>query len=318
MEFQFDFHTIAIAIIKLFVLMAVGYILYWRKIIDDRATDMLSMLLIRVIFPALIISRIITHFSFKEYSYWAFLPFCAIVFGLTGMAIAAVFYRFLKGAGPKKEFICSCSFQNAGYLPMTLIAFSFAGAAGDTLLIYTFLFSAGFNILMWSLVPLFLSGKLKSEFKMSVLLNPPVVATVFALLWVTVLGKGSMPLVLMDPLRQLGYAAFPLGMMVLGAYLCRYQAHDIRDKVPLITCVGIKLLLFPALVLLALVWTPLNPELKFFLFLEGTMPTAVSLVIIGSYTGADNKFLSGSIFYTHLIAIVSIPLWLAVFHAVVR
>jgi predicted permease len=43
------------------------------------------------------------------------------------------------------------------------------------------------------------------------------------------------------------------------------------------------------------------------------MPTAVSLVVIGSYTGADNEFFSSSIFYTHLVAIFSIPLWLAVF-----
>jgi predicted permease len=46
------------------------------------------------------------------------------------------------------------------------------------------------------------------------------------------------------------------------------------------------------------------------------MPTAVSLVIIGTYTGADNRFFSSAIFYSHLASTVTIPLWLLIFNSI--
>jgi len=318
MELNYTFYTIALAISKLFILMAAGYILYRFRFIDDKFTDTLGLLLIRVIFPALIISKTVSHFSFTEYPYWWFLPLAAIMFSLTGMLMGWVISGFFRGFSAKKEFMSSCAFQNCGYLPMNIILFSFTGLMADRLLIYMFLFIIGFNLLVWSLVPLFLSGKLKSGFRPSVLFNPPVVATVFSLLWVSVLGRGSMPSVFMDPLKQLGQASFPVAMLVLGAYLCRYEAHNPGNRLPLAACVVTKLLLFPLLVLAVLKWVTLGADYKFFLFLQSLMPTAVSLVVIGSYTGADNRFFSSSIFYSHLAAIFSIPLWLAVFEAVIK
>lgn len=316
MEIEFTFITISIAIIKLFILMAAGYILYYRGLIDDRFTDMLSLLLVRLVFPALIISKTVTHFSFEEYSYWWFLPLCGMAFSLGGMLMGAVVYRLLGRTESGREFMCSCGFQNCGYLPMNLILFAFAGAIADRLLVYMFLFTLGFNVLMWSLVPLFLTGKLRSDFKLKVFLNPPVVAIVFSLLWVTFLGKESMPPVIADPLRQLGQAAFPLAMLTLGAYLCRYRAWKPKHKLSLAACGITKLFLFPVVILGILILVPLGADYKFFLFLQAVMPTAVSLVVIGSYTGADNEFFSSTIFYTHLVAIFSIPLWLAVFRVI--
>ncbi|MFH1665387.1 MAG: AEC family transporter [Candidatus Omnitrophota bacterium] len=314
MEFNITFYAVVIAIVKLFILMSVGYLLYHYRVIDDKFTDTLSLLLVRVIFPALIISKTITHFSFKEYAFWWVLPVSAIVFSLGGMLMglaASALGRFPS----RKEFMCSCGFQNCGYLPMNLILFAFAGSMADRLLIYVFLFIVGFNILMWSLLPLFLTGRLREGFKISIFMNSPVVATVFSLFWVAAMGRDSMPAVIMDPLRQLGQAAFPVAMLTLGAYLSRYRAHAPENRMAVTSCVGIKLLLFPLVVLAALKFAPLAADLKLFLFLQSIMPTAVSLVVIGSYTDSDNRFFSSSIFYSHVIAIFSIPVWLAVFQA---
>jgi predicted permease len=197
---------------------------------------------------------------------------------------------------------------------MNLIIFSFTGVIANRLLVYLFMFILGFNLLMWSLVPLFLTGRMKEAFKLRVLLNPPVVATAFSILWVAFMGKGSMPPILMDPIKQMGLAAFPLAMLTLGGYLHRYRAYSHEEKLPLVAGIAAKLFILPALILVVLQWLPLGFDYKFFLFLQAIMPTAVSLVVIGSYTGADNKFLSGIIFYTHLVGILTIPLWLAVFN----
>ncbi|MBU0683261.1 MAG: AEC family transporter [Candidatus Omnitrophica bacterium] len=313
MEMNFSLYTISGSIVKLFILMLIGYFLYQRKIVNDKFVDTLSLLLVRVVFPALIISKTITHFSFNEYAFWWFLPLTAVIFSGICILLGSLIYPFLKNFNSQKEFLCGSAFHNCGYLPMNLIFFSFTGLLADKLLIYTFLFIVGFNVLMWSIVPLFLSrGKSKIS-SASLLLNPPVLATVFSLGWVALMGKGSMPSILMDPIKQLGQAAFPLSMITLGAYLCRYRAHNPEHKTALAACSIIKLFIFPVIIFIIMKYVNLSIDYKFFLFLQSIMPTAVSLVVIGSYVNCDNKFLSSTIFYTHLVSIVSIPLWLILF-----
>jgi len=295
--------------------MFIGYILRNRKIIDDKFTDTLSLLLVKIIFPALIFTKIISHFNFSAYAYWWILPILAIVLSLLGMAIGYFVYSFINGNAVRKEFMCSCGFQNCGYLPMNLILFAFSGALADRFLVYTFLFIIGFNLIIWSLVPIFLEGNMKKGFKLSLFLNPPIIATLLSILWVLFAGKNHFPIILFEPLRLLGQAAFPIAMITLGAYLARYRAYDLEYDMRrnvIAACIS-KLLILPAVILILLKWLPIAVDYKFFLFLQGIMPVAVSLVVIGSYSGADNKFLSSTIFYSHLIAIFSIPLWFAFF-----
>ncbi len=318
MEVYLSFHAIAATMAKLYILVAIGYVIYYRRIVSDKFVDTLSQLLIRVIFPCLIVNKIVLNFSFSEYKNWWLLPVCALFFSLFGMLLGALVFRSFRAPCPRKEFLCTTGFQNCGYLPMNIILFAFAGLVRDKLLIYTFLFIIGFNLLMWSLVPLFLSGKLKDSFKLKVLLNPPVVATILSILWVAVFGKGAMPSIVMDPIGQLGQAAFPLAMLILGAYLCRYSAHLPVEKIPVIAGMLVKLLMFPLIVLGVLLLVPVESSLRFFLFLQAIMPTAVSLVVIGAYTNADNRFFSSMIFYTHLAAIFSMPLWLEVYRMVFK
>ncbi len=317
MEIQFSFLTISTAVIKLFILISVGYFLYVRKIVDDRGADLLSALLVRLIFPALIISKTVSHFSFTEYSIWWFLPLSAMAFSFAGMFLGGAFFGLVKKIAPKKEFTLSCGFQNCGYLVMNILFFSFSGDLRDRLLVYMFLFVTGFNFLMWSLVPLYLTGGLRKNFKLAVLLNPAVVATLFSLLWVGLAGKGTLPGLLMDPLDQLGQASFPVSMIALGAYLAKYRGHQPENFLPVVLCVIIKMFIFPLIMLALLLAVPLGMDYKFLLFLEAIMPTAVSLVIIGSYVKADNRFLNSSVFYTHVVAVISIPFWLAVFNGLI-
>ncbi len=314
MEIQLTFQAVSFAIIKLFILMSCGYFLYFKRMIDDKFVDTLSLLLITVFFPTLIISKTISYFDFSEYAYWWVLPFCGIFFSLGGMILGIIFHAGFRKGKPSREFIVSCGFQNSGYLPMNLILFSFAGLISERLLIYMFLFIIGFNLLMWSVVPLFLSRKLLKEFSLRKLLNPPVVATVFSLIWVFILGKGSMPHLVMDPLKQLGQISFPVAMITLGAYLAKYGIYNTKDRSLLFLNILVKLFVFPFIMMFLLLNISMDASLRFLLFLECIMPTAVSLVVIGSYSGSNNEFLSNSVFYTHIVSIVSIPIWLFVFY----
>jgi malate permease and related proteins len=324
MDIQFTFVGIVAAVVKLLMLALAGYVLRHRNIINDKFSDTLSDILVKLIFPALIIHKTVSNFSFSDFPFWWILPAAAVVFSLVGMALGAgVFSLFSKGGAsgedtgfvkkPKREFIAGCGFQNSGYLPMNIILFTFSGMTGDVLLVYMFLFLTGFNLLIWSFLPLFFERKSRKDMKLGSLLNPPVVATIVSLLWVWLFGKGSIPAVINDPMGQLGQASFPIAMIVLGAHLSRYKAHLPDRKALVAAGLAVKLLVFPALVLAAINFIPMSAGYRFFLFVEAIMPSAVTLVIVGSYSGADNRYLSSLIFYSHIASIFTIPLWLGVF-----
>jgi len=314
MIIEYSFSTIALAIVKLFILIAIGYVIYYRKIIDERFLDVLSQLLVRIIMPCLIISKTISHFSPSDFTFWWLLPLVAVLFPAAGMILAWVSSRFGRRGMPWKEYLCSVGFQNCGYLPMNIFLFAFSGPVKDRLLIYVFLYITGFNILMWSVVPGFLSGSLKKGMDWKTVINAPVLATVFSVLWVFTMGTGTMPELIMTPIRQFGETAFPLAMVILGAYLYRYRSIFTEGIKTVFSGIMLKLLIFPAIVLLLVHHLPIASDLRFFLFLESIMPTAVSLVIVGAYTGADNRFFSGIIFYSHVFAIITVPVWLEIFN----
>ena len=324
MEIYFSFADIVSAIAKLFLLALAGYVLRHRNIIDDKFIDTLSAVLVKLIFPALIIYKTVSNFSFSDFPFWWVLPLAAVIFSVSGMVMGRLIFPFFSGkrsdgetsveeSSPKREFIAACGFQNSGYLPMNIILFAFAGLTGDRLLVYMFLFLTGFNLLAWSFLPIFFERKSRGEIKLGTIFNPPVVATIVSLVWVGLFGKGSIPAVIFDPMGQLGHAAFPVAMITLGAYLSRYKAHLPENKNLVVAGVVTKLVVFPALALCVLSLIPMGEGYRFFLFVEALMPSAVTLVVVGSYSRADNGYLSSVIFYSHIAAIFTIPLWLGIF-----
>lgn len=327
MEIQFSFGDIVSAIAKLFMLVLAGYVLRHRRMIDDKFVDALSEVLVRLVFPALIIYKTVSNFSFADFPFWWILPAAAVAFSVAGMVLGRTVFSFFpkKEVPPgekdhlgetKREFVASCGFQNSGYLPMNIILFAFSGLTGDRLLVYTFLFLTGFNLLIWSFLPVFFQRRGGSDIKLVSVLNPPVVATAISLLWVRVFGQGSIPAIISDPMGQLGHAAFPLAMIVLGANLSRYRAHMPDKKRFVAAALAVKLAIFPAMILAVLLLVPMSEAYRFFLFVEAIMPSAVTLVIVGSYSRANNSYLSSVIFYSHIASIFTIPLWLGVFRLI--
>jgi predicted permease len=50
-----------------------------------------------------------------------------------------------------------------------------------------------------------------------------------------------------------------------------------------------------------------------FIILEASMPSAASLPIITNIRKGDSEFVSRGVFFTHLVSMITIPLWLELF-----
>jgi len=309
----YDFQSIAFGVLKILLLASVGYALRVSKLLKKEGIDGIGNVLVWAALPALMITKITGNFEPAAFKGWWLLPISAIIIALGGLAIGYVFQKPLKEFGARREFMGACAFQNSGYLPMTLVTFICSGVFCDKLLVLIFLFLIGYNLILWSLLPPFLSPKKAYKLKLSSFINAPLTATVLSVISVFLFGTGWMPEIISDPLKLLGNSSFPLALITLGAYLAEHTGHMPENWKALISAVFAKLIAFPAVVFMILKAIPMEETYKFLFMLEAAMPSAVTLVIIGYYSKADNKFLSGIIFYTHLLSVISIPVWLYVF-----
>jgi malate permease and related proteins len=308
--------SIIIGIIKLLLLAAIGYFAYKKHLIDKEAIHSLNKIVLWLCLPALIISRTIATFDLKIMAFWWVLPIVSVAMSALGALFGYIMQYFFKGSLPRKEFISSCAFQNCGYLPMALVVFICSGEYCNLMLVYIFLFITGFNLVFWGLMPAYLS-KENDGIKLKSILNPPLIAMVFSVASIFLFGTGWLPEIISDPLDMLGSTTFVIVLIALGAYLAEQGEYMPRKPVYLTACISIKLILLPLAVLGILMLIPMELSYKFFIFLQSTMPVATSLVIVGLYKNADNRFYSFAIFYSHLIAVITIPLWLLVFRSIV-
>lgn len=308
----FNMQSVSLTVIKLLLIALFGFYLYKRKVITDQALGVLTALVINFTFPFLIFSRLIGSSQIVlSSSLWVFILIAILIF-LVGYFLGLI-VSWGKSHKLKEEFISAISFQNGGYLPISIAFFLFpAGGLREKFLVYIFLYLLGYNVIMWSLGSFLIFRKKKEAFRFQSLFTPPVLGIVLALLFIYTKATGFIPKTLLDPLQMVGDTSFVLSLIILGCWLAKIKLEGFTKQLMLIFELGLlKLLLMPLLFMVGLVYFKLFSLLGVFIVLEAAMPSAVSLPIIANLRGADSEFVSQGVFFTHLLSIITIPLLLS-------
>jgi malate permease and related proteins len=304
------------AIIKLFIIVFLGYCLYFKEVLKDQTLKFLSSFVINFSIPFLFFTTIIGNFVPSEGpGVYRFFILSVLIFGL-GLVLGG-FSSILVRKDIRREFTGLCAFQNAGYLPMNIALFLFPEPLRSKFLVYIFLYLLGFNVFMWSVGTFALFNRTAKRFNPLSMFTPPVISAILAIIVVyTGLAK-FIPATIVDPLKIVGNMGFPLSMIVLGAWLAKSRgAGMFKNFLPLMQVVIIKLLIIPAIFFYTVKKLEVNSLFGLFVVLQASLPSAVSLTIMGDYHGADNEFISQGIFVTHLVGLVTVPLWLELFRIV--
>jgi len=301
-------------ILKLIILIGLGFFLQRRKILNQENIDFLATFLINITLPSLIFVNLIENFTFENNPpLFLFLGLSLIIF-LTGVFWGSILVFLTKEKILSKEVISLISFQNCGYLPMNIIYFLFPSPEKERFLNFTFLYILGFNILMWSVGSFLIFKKKEERFKLNSLLNPPVLAILLALGIKKFFSSLVVPQVIISPLKMLGQMSFVVSLLVLGAGLSQIGFLHITKKILQIISISIvKLFLIPFLFFIFIAKFRFYTALGFFIILQACMPSAVSLPIITKEKQADYRFSSQVVFFTHIFSLITIPFWLKLF-----
>jgi len=310
----YNYQSTTLGVLQLLIIVAIGFVLSVKKLINKDGCNALSTLLIWVCLPALIFTKITVSFDPLASPTWWFLPICSILMAAVGMLVGYGVLFLLPSFKARRELMLSCGFQNCGYLPMALIAFVCSGEACNMFLVYVFLFIIGFNITIWPFSMAFLQKDFRKNFKWHTILNPPAISTIIAIGTVFIFKNSWLPAAIGEPLKLVGDASFPLALILLGAMLKEHGGYHLGRAGALAGCLIAKLVLIPIVCLIVLKFLNLDPMYTFIIFLQSTMPTAVTLVVIGDAAHADVRFLSSTILYTHIGASMTVPVWLMIFN----
>ena len=137
--------------------------------------------------------------------------------------------------------------------------------------------------------------------------NPLIISTVAGLA-----GKAfdlHLPETLAAAMHRLGGAAVPLGLMAVGAGLA---LGGLRAAPGLATALlGIRHALLPAVAIGLTLVLELGPEQSRIVVLFAALPTASSAYVLAARMGGDSGFVAGLVTVSTLLAMLSVPLWLA-------
>jgi malate permease and related proteins len=295
-----------------FALGLIGFFLFKRKLLQEEGLDMLSRLVVEVTLPLLIFYRLLAGFDFAKYPEWWTLPLLSFAITLAGLLAGLLFVKFVKGEEEKSQFLSLVAFQNSGYLPLVMVASMFTGEMLTSALIYLFLFLLGFNLLLFSFGVYLLTHKSGGKLELKSFFNAPVVATIVGFAFVIARLTGAVPRPVAQALGMAGDCTMPLAMFVVGGNIAAIRIGKIDMRaIPLM--VFAKQILLPSLGLIVVHAFRLPQAIGLLIVLQLAMPPATNLSVLIRQYHRDDLLVSQGIFFGHVAALVTIPVFLSLY-----
>jgi malate permease and related proteins len=307
-----QFKITGLAMAQIFILGGLGYLLVNKKILSHEGLDALSRLVIQIIFPALIFAQMLKNFKFNLYPNWWIFPLASLVITVTSLILGWLLLKLLKLKTHKLQFLSLVAFQNSGYLPLAMAAAIFTGQQANDIFIFIFLFLLGFDLVAWSLGIYMLTYEKQVKFKLQSVFSPPVIANLTSLLLIALGLNKLIPDILFKPLSMVGNCTLPLAMLVVGGSVALVQLKDIDRKTTFIFLLG-KLIILPAIGLVIVLKLALPYLLGFLIVMQLAMPSATSLSVIIRRYNKEDVLISQGIFFSHIVSLFTIPLFLSLY-----
>lgn len=293
----------------LFLMLAVGGLARFKKIITDEALDSLCKIVLSVTLPFLFIYILSTRCDKATLSSLWMAPLFAVSIIFIGYIIAMAAAALLKLPPKRKNtFAFLISFQNSGFLaiPIALVLFGQEGVLAIVI------FNIGFNILYWTFgVWLFSKSDTSGSINpLKNLINPGTVA----------LGLGvffgvsgiRLPGFFLDSSRILGDATIPLAMLVVGAILASSKFKRGANFKEIASIVFCRLVLIPVIFLVLITrFGNISPLMRSIIILQACMPSASSSPLLAKRFGGEHDLAASGVFFTTLFSIITIPIFMS-------
>lgn len=302
-----DIMVVFQTMLKLFLLLVLGFVLFKCHIFDEYTNKKISALIVNVASPMLIISSIAGVEGNDK----------SIVFLMIGAGILMYIGFIILGKiinrifpFPKKDwpvYECMVVFANTGFMgyPVLLDVF------GQEAVFYASLIHMAFNFFVYTYAIMCLTKGDDNEFKLNFkqLLTPGIVLIFIGIL--IYLFDIQLPSVLMDTINSVGSLTAPLSMMMIGSSLAVYPIKDSFTDCRSYVFAFVRLIIVPFVTMIVCRLLHINPYYANITIITNAMPVGSMVLMLATQYNANVKIVTRNIVVSTLLSVITIPIVVA-------
>ncbi len=292
--------------VKLFMIMALGFALNKMGLIDKHTNTRLSGLVSKITAPLLVIASVLSSSPDNRLGILKVL--------LAGFAMYLVFIVFAKLVCrilrfPRKDwplYECMLVFSNNSFMGFPVLQ----SLLGDEAIFYSAMLHFSFNILIFSYginnITKCNNKEDSGKFDFKKLLNPGFILICVALvLYLTGIRADG---VIYDTIYMVGNLTSPLSMMVLGASLAMYPIKESISDWRSYMFSAVRLLVIPVLTFAVCRLLAVNDFYTTIVTVTNGMPVATLVLMLGNEAEIDTSVIIRNICVTTVLSAITVPL----------
>ena len=302
-----DLSVIIEQIIKLFIVMAIGYGAAKTGYITVQFKDIISNVIKKITLPLLIVTSMMSKELSSEVlvnTGIAALSALVVIVVLYGAGLlSAKIFRLKEPTKTVHSLVTATG--NVVFLGYPVISAVY-GADG---LYYAVIYGIINDLFLWSIGVYLVNkstGKSTSKEALKKLLNPNTLSCVVGILFM-LLGI-KFPKTLFDTLSGVGHLTTNLSMIFIGMVLSTVNITKIYKRVSMLVIIVLKMVITPVIAAFLLSKFGINPVVCGAIVLQIAMPAQTVMSIITNEAGSDVSYSAEYIFLSTIISIGTLPL----------
>lgn len=292
--------TVAVQVVIVFILIAVGFFLKKRNMLDERGSKQLTNILLMIVTPCVLINSYQKEFKPE----FAFNLLMAVLFSVIIHVIMVIISTLIYRREPSNHYrinIFSAASSNCGFMAIPLLT----AVLSDLGVFYGSAYLAVFNIFYWTYGVCIFTGDVKSLSVKKAFLNPGVIGTAIGLIFF--LCGITLPKIILQPVQYLAGLNTPLAMIILGAYLANVNFKQSLKKLSIYTVSLLRLIIFPIISIILAKLMRLDETVATAVLISAACPTATVTTLFAAKFGLDAEYASELVSISTLLSIVTIP-----------
>ena len=302
-----DIMVVFQTMLKLFLLLILGFVLFKCHIFDEYTNKKISALIVNVASPMLIISSIAGVEGSNKSIVFLMIGACILMyigFIILGKIINRIF-PFPKKDWPVYE--CMVVFANTGFMgyPVLLDVF------GQEAVFYASLIHMAFNFFVYTYAIMCLTKGDDSEFKLNFkqLLTPGIIL-IFVGIFIYLFDI-QLPSVLMDTINSVGSLTAPLSMMMIGSSLAVYPIKDSFTDWRSYVFAFVRLMIVPFVTMIMCRLLHIDAYYANITIITNAMPVGSMVLMLATQYNANVKIVTRNIVVSTLLSVITIPIVVA-------
>lgn len=302
-----DIMVVFQTMLKLFLLLILGFVLFKCHIFDEYTNKKISALIVNVASPMLIISSI-TGVEGSNKSIVFLMIGAGILMYIGFIILGKIINRIFPF--PKKDwpvYECMVVFANTGFMgyPVLLDVF------GQEAVFYASLIHMAFNFFVYTYAIMCLTKGDDSEFKLNFkqLLTPGIIL-IFVGIFIYLFDI-QLPSVLMDTINSVGSLTAPLSMMMIGSSLAVYPIKDSFTDWRSYVFAFVRLMIVPFVTMIMCRLLHIDAYYANITIITNAMPVGSMVLMLATQYNANVKIVTRNIVVSTLLSVITIPIVVA-------